>query len=102
MSVLKQASPDQTGVLDTLQCNTVAEASLICFNRSDWGFFVSMFGCIWGEALRKWTEDEVVAVLLERDANGDGRFATAAARFWSEMGFTVHPCVLLEEARFLG
>ena len=78
-------------MLDTVQCKSATDVSLFCFNRPDLGNIVAMFGCPWGEALRKWKEEDLVEAVQAEGADGTVAFAAAVQEFWKANGFPAHP-----------
>ena len=56
LDILRRMTPDQNDYLSSFPAKwSSADASRWCFERDDWGVFVSMFACLWGEVVKSYS-----------------------------------------------
>ena len=89
---LKMCSPDQNQLMDTFPAKWSAkDVSLFCFGRSDWAIFVPLFGCLFGEVVKKTeAEPDALVKLVESEAFGE-----AAKAHHEQYGIASHPYALV-------
>ena len=91
VSFLQQTGPDERSHLAHFShCAHIQEASELVFGRGDFGIFLGMFSCLWGEAIRKHGEERTVEIASSSE------FQEVARRMCSTQGFPPHPCAVME------
>ena len=90
MSFLKRVGPDERRHQEHFSgCEDVQQASELVFGRGDFGIFLSMFSCLWGEALRKYGKAHTVEVV------SSFRFMEVARDMRRSQGFPPFPCAVI-------
>ena len=89
-------SCDQSGSLNAFDPNwSAADISNFVFGRPDWGLFVSLFSCVWHDAL---PDAKGPREALIRDIKS-GAFERAAAAMRSSTGHAAHPAIVVQKLR---
>ena len=91
---LEELCCDQSGFLATFdETWSAADISNFTFGRPDWGMFVSLYACLWKDAVK--TKKMSHKALLQNIASG--KFARAAAALRRSSRHTVHPALVVRE-----
>ena len=96
---LEELCCDQNELLKTLpETWSAADISNFIFGRPDWGIFVSLFGCLFRDAIKASRVSDVEFLgCLASPIFGDTAKALRA-----QCGHAVHPAIVLKELRRQG
>ena len=94
VDMLKRMAPDQGDYLSSLPARwSCADVSRWCFERDDWGPFVSMFACLWGEVVKSYSQHRQGLIALARSEE----FREAAQEYVKNHGCAAHVYTLVKQ-----
>ncbi len=88
VSLLPKMGPDENGHLSCFDDTwSIGDVSRFMFDRDDWGIFVGMFACLWGDVAQHWPEDKSRIL----DMVVSGTFGEEGRRLAARMGHALCP-----------